>query len=57
MTEKIESTGLVDPLQYTLNSPDIVADKDYLIQIKARNAVDLSAASASLLIISATAPG
>lgn len=53
---KVESTGLLDPLQYTLASSDVVADKDYLIQVKARNAVGLSPASSSLLIISASLP-
>ena len=28
---KVESTGLLDPLQYTLSDPDIEGDKDYLI--------------------------
>lgn len=50
------STGLLDPLQYTFTDSDIDADKDYLIQVKARNAVDLSSASTSLLIISAEIP-
>ena len=31
----VPSTGLLDPLQYTLSGSDIEADKDYLIQIKA----------------------
>ena len=53
---KIESTGLLDPLAYTLSDPDIEVDKDYLIQVKARNAVGLSSASDQLLIISAGLP-
>ena len=53
---KVDSTGLLDPLQYTLSDPDIEPDKDYLFQVKARNAVGLSPASASLLIISASLP-
>lgn len=28
---KVESTGLLDPLQYTLTGTDIEADKDYLV--------------------------
>ena len=57
-SEKIASTGLIDPLQFTLNSVDhgIEANKDYSIQIKATNAVGQSAASASLDIISAEVP-
>ena len=53
---KIESTGLIDPLQYTISDPDIESDRDYLIQVKARNGVDLSPASEQLLIISAGLP-
>ena len=53
---KVESTTLLNPLQYTFNSPDIEADKDYLFQVKARNAVGLSSASDQLLIISVSLP-
>lgn len=57
-SEKIASTGLIDPLVFTLNSADhgVEPNKDYSIQIKATNAVGQSAASASLDIISAEAP-
>jgi len=52
-SEKVASTGLIDPLEYTFTGADVDPDKDYQVQIKARNAVGLSASSSSLLIISA----
>ena len=54
--DKVESTGLLDPLQYVLADPDITGDKNYRIKVKARNAVGLSSASDELLIISAGLP-
>ena len=54
--DKVESTGLLDPLQYAFADPDITGDKNYRIKVKARNLVGLSSASDELLIISAGLP-
>lgn len=54
--EVIGSNGL-SPTQATIQSPTLLADKNYLFWVKARNAVGTSAYSAQISIHSASLPG
>lgn len=54
--EVIDSNGLT-PTRATIQSPTLLADKDYLFWVKARNAVGTSAFSDQISIHSASEPG